>query len=93
MIMYMYDVQVYVIISPQEGCNFHDPLPLNCDDHTESFPLPGGIRAIYNHTHKRWHVLPPPMATSVPTPSGDEGGSMIDSAEYRPPSETGSEER
>ena len=61
----------------QEGCNFHDPLPLDCEDHTESFPLPGGIRAIYNHTHKRWHVLPPPMAT----PSGDDSRSEVDSTE------------
>lgn len=44
----------------QEGANFHDPLPPDCSDHTETFPLPGGIRVIYNHTHKRWHVLPPP---------------------------------
>ena len=65
----------------QDGCNFHDPLPFDCDDHTESFPLPGGIRAIYNHTHKRWHVLPPP-ATPIATPSGDDANSMIDSASY-----------
>ena len=45
-----------------EGANFHDPLPSDCADHTENFVLPGGIRAIFNHsrTPKRWHVLPPP---------------------------------
>ena len=45
-----------------EGANFHDPLPFDCADHTENFVLPGGIRAIFNHsrTPKRWHVLPPP---------------------------------
>ena len=50
-----------------EGSNFHDPLPFNCSDHTENFVLPGGIRAIFNHSRspKRWHVLPPP----TPTPS------------------------
>ena len=61
----------------QEGCNFHDPLPLECEDHTESFPLAGGARVIYNHTHKRWHVLPPP----TPTPSVDELRSEVDSTE------------
>ena len=52
-----------------EGCNFHDPLPFDCQDHTETFVLPGGIRAIFNHsqTPKRWHVLPPP----TPAPSVD----------------------
>ena len=51
-----------------EGSNFHDPLPIDCSDHTENFVLPGGIRAIFNHsrTPKRWHVLPPP----TPSPSG-----------------------
>ena len=50
-----------------EGSNFHDPLPFDCSDHTERFVLPGGIRAIFNHstTPKRWHVLPPP----TPAPS------------------------
>ena len=52
-----------------EGFNFHDPLPFDCQDHTENFVLAGGIRAIFNHsrTPKRWHVLPPP----TPTPSVD----------------------
>ena len=51
-----------------EGSNFHDPLPIDCSDHTENFVLPGGIRAVFNHsrTPKRWHVLPPP----TPSPSG-----------------------
>ena len=51
------------------GCNFHDPLPFDCQDHTETFVLPGGIRAIFNHSQapKRWHVLPPP----TPAPSVD----------------------
>ena len=85
-------MKYFITVSPQKDCNFHDPLLFDCDDHTESFPLPGGIWAIYNHTHKRWHVLLPPT-TTAPTPSGDEGESMIDSAEYRPPSEVGSEGR
>lgn len=45
----------------QGGYNYHDPLPFDCVDHTETFPLPGGIRVVYNHTHKRWHVYPPPL--------------------------------
>ena len=61
----------------QEGCNYHDPLAFDCEDHTETFPLPGGIRAIYNHTHKRWHVLP----TSSLTPSMEESRSELDSSE------------
>ena len=64
----------------QEGCNYHDPLPFDCDDHTETFPLPGGIRAIYNHTHKRWHVLP--SRTPNATPSGDDSQSVVDSIEH-----------
>ena len=52
-----------------EGSNFHDPLPFDCSDHTETFVLPGGIRAVFNHSTapKRWHVLPPP----TPSPSID----------------------
>ena len=52
-----------------EGSNFHDPLPFDCSDHTETFVLPGGIRAVFNHSTapKRWHVLPP----STPSPSID----------------------
>jgi hypothetical protein len=52
-----------------EGSNFHDPLPFDCQDHTETLVLPGGIRAIFNHsrTPKRWHVLSPP----TPAPSVD----------------------
>lgn len=61
----------------QEGCNYHDPLAFDCEDHTETFPLPGGIRAIYNHTHKRWHVLP----TSSLTPSMEESRSEQDGSE------------
>ena len=62
----------------QEGCNFHDPLAFDCEDHTETFPLPGGIRAVYNHTHKRWHVLPAPSST----PSMDDSRSEVDSIEH-----------
>ena len=43
----------------QPGFNFHDGLPFDSDSHTETFNLSGGIKAVYNHTHKRWHVLPP----------------------------------
>ena len=52
-----------------EGSKFHDPLPFDCSDHTETFVLPGGIRAVFNHstTPKQWHVLPPP----TPSPSVD----------------------
>ena len=60
-----------------EGANFHDPLPLDCCDHTETFPLPGGIRAIYNHTHRRWHVLPPPPPISQPSERRDESSSLV----------------
>ena len=68
----------------QEGCNFHDPLPQDCQDHTENFVLPGGIRVIFNHsqTPKRWHVLSPP----TPTPSVD-GRSSIDLTERAPNTE------
>ena len=62
----------------QEGCNYHDPLAFDCEDHTETFPLPGGIRAVYNHTHKRWHVLPTPSST----PSLEESRSEVDSGEH-----------
>lgn len=64
--------------SIQEGYNYHDGLPFDSEDHTETFCLSGGIRAIYNHTHKRWHVLPP----STSTPSGDDSHSMVDSIEH-----------
>ncbi len=67
----------------QAGCNFHDPLPLDSEEHTETFPLPGGIRAVYNHTHKRWHVLPSPSA--APSVSGSrsdvDDGSLQSSEE------------
>ncbi len=63
----------------QEGYNYHDPLPFDCTDHTETFPLPGGIRVVFNHTHKRWHVYPPPPLSSAP--SVDENGSLADSVE------------
>ena len=66
--------------SVQEGYNFHDELPPDCEDHTETFRLPGGIRAIYNHTHKRWHVLPPSTSSAVPSGdnSMDDSGSTSD---------------
>ena len=64
----------------QEGYNFHDELPFDCDDHTETFRLSGGIRAVYNHTHKRWHVLHPSRPTPISV--GDDSGSVSNSAEY-----------
>ena len=62
-----------------EGFNFHDPLPADCQDHTENFVLPGGIRVIFNHsqTPKCWHVLSPP----TPAPSVDSR-SDVDSTEH-----------
>ena len=33
---------------------------------------------MYNHTHKRWHVLPAPSST----PSLDESRSEVDSIEH-----------
>ncbi len=69
----------------QDGYNYHDPLPFDCTDHTETFPLPGGIRVVYNHTHKRWHVYPPPPISSAP--SVDEDRSMADSTEHAQPKE------
>jgi len=64
--------------SIQEGYNFHDELPVDCNDHTETFTLPGGIRTVYNHTHKRWHVLSPTMSGSQLSinSSVDEGSSV-----------------
>ena len=59
----------------QEGYNYHDPLPFDCTDHTETFTLPGKVRVVYNHTHKRWHVYPPPLTDS-------ETVSVTDSTEH-----------
>lgn len=49
----------------QDQCNYHNPLPDGSEDETETFTLPGGIRAIYSNTSNRWHVLP---SLTPPTP-------------------------
>ena len=46
------------------GSSFHDAPPTTSTDHTESFPLAGGIRAVFNHTQKCWYVLPPLMVAT-----------------------------
>ena len=68
--------------SIQDGYNPHNRLPADCDDHTETFRLQGGIRAIYNHTHKRWHVLLPSSTTSLPSEANSSTGSGT--TEYSP---------
>ena len=40
-----------------DGHNYHNDVPE--ESKTESYTLEGGVRVIYDHTHSRWHVLPP----------------------------------
>lgn len=53
----------------QEGYNYHDPIPEGTEDQGELYTLPGGIRAIYNPTQLRWHVLP--SLSALQSPSSD----------------------
>ena len=55
------------------GSNFHDPPPTTSTDHTETFPLMGGVRAVFNHTQKCWYVLPPLTVTMGEPPLEQRG--------------------
>ena len=55
------------------GSNFHDPPPTTSSDHTETFPLMGGVRAVFNHTQKCWYVLPPLTVTMGEPPLEQRG--------------------
>ena len=63
----------------QDGYNYHNPLPEDSDDVTEEFVLPGGIRAIYNSTNSRWHVLPSltPPTPPVPEPVSERRSDVV----------------
>ena len=50
------------------GSNSHAPPPSTSTEHTETFPLTGGIRAVFNHTQKCWYVFPPLTATTGQPP-------------------------
>ena len=76
------------------GSSFHDAPPTTSTDHTESFPLAGGIRAVFNHTQKCWYVLPPLMvATGEPLQEhkalteSQKSGSVERSDSYSKPTE------
>ena len=53
-----------------DGQEYHDPKQVEEEEEREgsvmeTYPLPGGIIAVYNHTKNRWYVLPPPHSPAA----------------------------